>query len=303
MRRILAVFLAALMLFVLASCGGNNAFQSGGGDNQAQQGGVEGESGAPSVLVNDSASTYSKAYNNYVAVYSAMSAAYDELLEPHNAAIEAEKEDYWEDPNHFTDIVWNFVNISVAYTATFGDSDYEVGVAAMFEMFERTDGKVEEIDASNYRMTYTAAGYTDPETWESYENVPYEDLCGFDADAGALYFREYVTINGDRKLVSFIEFVPLGGGRYAMQSEKERGIVEMLNGRAVSYEYAAYKSPFDAEADSIFPKASGVDAAWITAGSEMYQHITLDGEGLHIWADEIAEGFLPMPERDIVIAR
>lgn len=320
MKKTVTLLLALTMAVSLAACGGKSQEKSGGKQlmedlQSALDGKKDGEAGAqqdskksentavPMLLVNDSVSTYSQAYNNYSAVYTAMYDTYNALLDRHNAAIEAEKEDYWDDPNHFTDIVRNFVSISAAYTATFGDSDYEVGIAALFEMFGMTDGKVEEIDASNYRMTYIAAGYTDPETWESHENVPYEDLCGFDADAGALYFREYVTINGEKKQVSFIEFVPLGGGRYALQSETERGIVEVINGEAVSYEYAGYSIPFDAEADSIFPNASGVDSAWIMAGSEMKHHITLDSENLHIWAEAITEGILPMPERDIVIAR
>lgn len=320
MKKMFTLLLALTLVISLAACGGKSGENSSdkqlmedlqsavdgktGGETGEQQSGKESKNAAaPVLLVNDSVSAYSQAYNNYSAVYTAMDDTYHGLLDQHNAAIEAEKEDYWDDPNHFTDIVWNFVNVSAAYTATFGDSDYEVGVAALFEMLGITDGKVEEMDASNYRMTYTATGYTDPETWETHENVPYEDLCGFDADAGALYFREYVTINGDRKLVSFIEFVPLGGGRYALQSEKERGIVEVINGEAVSYEYAGYSIPFDAEADSIFPKASGVDSAWILAGSEMKHHITLDSKNLHIWAEAITEGILPMPERDIVIAR
>lgn len=317
MKKLLAILLALIMVFALTACGkkppassGDNRLMDdlqdsiGGKDGEAQeeQGGIESENGGSSVLVNDSVSIYSEAYKNYEAVYSAMSAAYDEILETHNAKIEADSDNYWDDPNHFTDYVTNFVNIPIALTATFGDSHYEAGVAALFEMLEMKDGQVEEIDDSNYRVTYTGI-YNDMETWESFADVSYENLCGFDAGTGALYFREYVTVNGDKKLDNFIEFVPLGGGRYALQSEYERGIVELLNGKAVSYEYAAYKIPFDAEADSIFPKASGADTAWITAGSEMYQHITLDSKSLHIWADEITEGILAMPERDIMIDR
>ena len=110
-------------------------------------------------------------------------------------------------------------------------------------------------------------------------------------------------MNGEKKLDSFIEFVPLGGGRYALQSEKERGIVELLDGAAVAYDYAAFNAKFNPEADSIFPSGTGADAAWITAGGEMYQHITLTADSLHIWADEIADGLMAAPERDFTISR
>ncbi len=266
------------------------------------QGGGNGPGNTPVVLVNDSVSTYSQAYKNYEAVYSAMIAAYDAILEPHNESIAQSNQSYWDDPNHFSDMVNHFINIPIAFTATFGDSNYEASVAAMFEMFEMENGTIEQIDSSNYRMTYTGV-YNDPNTFESFEGAPYEALCGFDAGIGALYFREYVIVDGRKKHDSFIEFVRLVGGRYALQSKYERGIVEMLNGEAIAYDYAAFKGEFDPEADSIFPGGTETDAAWITAGSEMYQHITLTGESLHIWADEMIGSLMEAPVRDITIAR
>ena len=279
------------------------SFAAGNATLPQQSSANVGNSGSPSGrLVNDSVSTYSQAYKNYETVYSAVTAVYDAILEPYTENIAANNENYWNDPNHFSDVVNYFGNIPIAFTATLGDSNYEASIATMFEMFEMKDGKIEEIDSSDYRMTYTGV-YNDPETWESFENTPYENLCGFDAGTGALYFREYATVNGEKKLDSFIEFVPLGGGRYALQSRNERGIMEMLDGKAVGYEYAAFKGSFDPETDSIFPTASGVDATWITTGSDMYQHITLSSDSLHIWADEITDGFMTAPVRDITIDR
>lgn len=302
MKKLVALLLVLILALSLASCSkpGSGAGTDPSQGSQPQT--PSGSGGAPAVLVNDSVNSYSQAYKNYETLYSAMNDAYYAVLDPHNEAIEQSSDDYWDDPNHFSDVVDNFVNISIGLTATFGDSGYQTGVAAMFEMFNMKDAKVEELDGKSYKMTYVGV-YNDPVTWESYENVPWEELCGFDPATGSLYFRSYATVNGEKTLGSFVEFVPLGGGRYALQSESERGIVTMLNGEVAAYDYAAFKEKFDPEADAIFPNAAKADAAWITAGGGMYQHITLSDSSLHIWADEITDGLLSAPERDITIER
>ena len=304
MKKLLVLLLTLLLALSLAACGGSDDGQPGNDapERQEEELAAATEDDAPETLVNDGAASYAEAYGHYTGVYNALNDAYYAILDPHNTQIEENSDAYWEDPNHFADIVTLFVNMPIGFTATFGESGYQDAVATVFDMFGMVDGQIEELGDGQYRMTYKQV-YNDPETYESYESAAWEAECGFDSGSGSLHFRQYVTVDGQQRLDSFVEFVPLGGGRYALQTKVERGIVELVDGAVTSFEYAAFNQAFDPDADAIYPAAANADAAWITAGNDMFQHITLTADSLHIWAAAIPDGILAVPERDITIER
>ncbi len=151
-------------------------------------------------------------------------------------------------------------------------------VVETWEMYGCTDVKLKHDAANDYVLTGKRAGMEDP----------FSIHCVYSPDKDSL---RIVDINGGEK-AEMLEFIPLGGDKYAFQTLYERGIVEYRDGKVTSLTYSASirtkESAYDSEADGIFPDGKGVDDTWVSKlGEDAYeQFITFDGSKLKISATD-----------------
>lgn len=297
MKKFLAILLTLLLVFSLAACKGGSADPATADDSGAS---TQPDAGGPASAPGNS---YAAAYELYYAITTAMNVAFDGVVDPHNAALQVENETYWSDPDYYSGIFLPFLSIDIAYTATFEEDNW-AGISASLQQglswFDLTDVVVERTAANSYRLAYRGS-YTDTETWESTEGVYFESLCQYDPGTGALRFAMYAEPGGVRALQSLIQFVPLGGDRYALISRSERAVVEYKDGVVTAFDYGNGAALNDPDADNIFPAGSGTGAAWVGAQPDIQRRITLQDGTMTIWIAASDSGYQPTAEHTITI--
>ncbi len=151
-------------------------------------------------------------------------------------------------------------------------------VVETWEVYGCTEVKLKHDAANDYVLTGKRAGMEDP----------FNIHCAYSPDKDSL---RILDINGAEK-VELLEFVPLGGDKYAFQTLYERGIVGYRDGKVTSFIYSlrprTKETAYDPDADSIYPVGSGVDESWVSKlGEDAYeQFITYDGTRLKISATD-----------------
>lgn len=143
-----------------------------------------------------------------------------------------------------------------------------------------SDMKVERTDTHTYELTGKRAGM----------EAPFLIRCAFSPSSGAL---RLVETNDDR-VDDLLEFVPLGGEKFAFQTKSERAVVTYKDGKITAFSYSLLQSEtgeYSPDADSIFDR-SGLDEAWVMASGEerFSQRVTYDGAVIKIYAESFFTG-------------
>lgn len=173
------------------------------------------------------------------------------------------------DPKNADDVVpFMFISIPFSYTAYFGEDEtmYE-GIVSMAEMMGISEAKVTRTAQHNYTLT--------GKTFR--ENLPYEINGVYDSANGSIRMTE----KEGGKVIEFLEFVPLGNEKYALQSSKERAVVLYGGGKIESFIYTETNADdvYSAEGDSIFPEGPASEDGWADgrAEEEYRQHYEYNG--------------------------
>jgi len=146
-----------------------------------------------------------------------------------------------------------FNSIPLSLTSTFCEDETQLqAVVSVVGMLGMTDGKVTRNAAHDYTLTAK----------KTRNNAAYEVHGKYDPATGSLRMVEKT----DGEVTEFVEFVPLGGVQYAMQSNTERAIVNYKDNELISYRYTKLddkQDDYDSESDSIYPSGKGVDLQWV----------------------------------------
>jgi hypothetical protein len=157
------------------------------------------------------------------------------------------------------------------------------GVAAAFDEAGYTNAAVTRGEDDSYTVTYKG-GYTDENTAQLAQ-ADYEMALSF-SRAGAMRMVVTATAGGETRQTALFEFVPLSGGRYAMQSASERALAE-YGDRLTGFTYVqgAYSTlaPYiGAQADAIFPDGRLIGDNWVLDKGNYLQMLEYSGDTLDI---------------------
>ena len=279
MKKFLVLLLALAMMLSLAAClpqipdlpGGSSGGSSSGGSSNSPSGG--GSGGA----FNTSLKSYADAYDFHTGMVEKMTSLVTRSAEANNERLEeALPSGYASDPTYWSPFFLPFVSISMAYTSSLGSSSSNAGTIMVYQMFGGDDVKCNETGNGKYEITYTDS-----------DSVPIRVLAEFDQPTGSMRFVEY----SDGKLSEFLEFVGLGGDRYAVQDDQCRAIITYKNGEVTDFSFAQLIQDVDwetdelvygkewGESDFIFGRG-GMDDNWVRAGGELNNLLrsTADGQ-------------------------
>lgn|GEM_PF-6075303 len=220
----------------------------------------------------DKAKNYAEAYNQLTNIQNALQATGEGINEKHNDNLEYGDAGYTGDYSFML-----LYSVDLAFTATLSEDPAAIsGVETAYGFFGMK-ATVEHPAPHEYIITYT-----------NEEGDLREDECKFDQATGSLSFVE--KKNG--KAFYFFEFLNLGDGRYAYQTEYERAFVTFKDGVVLAFLYSAYQSwqedePYNYADVSVFPGGAGVDEGWVFAdGVDSYRiAYRYDGETLKIDAN------------------
>jgi hypothetical protein len=280
MKKIIAVFLAALMLLSLCSCGTQSdntpaaeaEEQSPAPEDKAAQNEAQPENqgeAAPEKTPepeDDRPDSIENLYDYYEALVSALSDRVEGMVDEHNKKLEAQ-ENY--DPDELLQVFYlPFFDIESV------DAVYFDGVASLdtvktaYEIYEYENVSVECTGTNEYTVCYDSRADGEEAETHSYKKIfkaSYDNL-GF-----AFYFYK------DDALESFFEYKSIGENRYALMDMTGRAIVSYADGAVSDLLHAENIHDVDWEtnelsADSvvnIYPdesiwERSDLDEAWVT---------------------------------------
>lgn len=265
MKRFIIILLSALMLLVAVGCGTKPSPSNppGGSDPGSPD---EGGS-APSL---DKIGTYADAYEFYNNMESALEKAVTDPYEAYIELLETEKPDtYYNDPTYMTMLYMPFLSIDLAFTATFTDAVSPSTIQAAFSIMGMEDVSFKVQSPGSYQVLFKGTDSDD---------IPYqgEIKAEYDASSKSLHFIEY----HDNELNTFIEFISLGGDRYALQNKSNRALITYRDGKVVELYHLAniYNSNYETgelsaqtkiygESDFIWGKTD-MDRSWVTEFKE-----------------------------------
>jgi len=276
MKKLFVIMLALALALSLAACGGGGkAGANGGGSPSGGSGGVSAGSGSASAPDTNSggggnqpaagkAKDYAGAYEQATAIQEAFSKIVTDAIDNYSG----------DNADNVKMIMagLELMSMDLAFTASFSEDPQTLqGVSMALSFLGVKDAKAVRNAAHDYTVTFTD------------QNGAAAELSGkFDPGSGGL---QMISKTGGT-LSSFYEFVPLGGDKYAYQTDGERAVIGYAGGNVTSFVYAATNQgvKYDVAKDGIFPSGSGANEAWVTAlGADSLSKIyNFDGTTLKI---------------------
>jgi len=169
-------------------------------------------------------------------------------------------------------------SMDLACTAGLKEDQTQIdAVAKVWEMFGCTDVKISHDAPHNYTLTGKRAGV----------DTSFEIKCSFSPGTGSL---RLIDKDGG-EVVEFYEFVPLGAGKYAIQTLYARAMVEYKDGKLASFVYTMNKTDkalaYNAQEHGIYENGGAVDETWVAKAEEdsYDRYIDYDGAKLKISAN------------------
>ncbi|NLW79164.1 MAG: hypothetical protein GXY32_07120 [Ruminococcaceae bacterium] len=274
MKKILSLLLAGCLAAVcLAGCGNpaqkvmeSVLSQAGAGGENAKPA----DANTPGGGVSTATKSYSEAYTLMSNITSGISDVIDAALAKHNESLDSD------DPESLSSVIaMYFLSIDFAFTASLNEEATEEILGAAFSFLQIEDFALTKNAPHDYTLRFTGAS----------EGNQFEMHAQYDVGTGALRYVE----TKDGALKEFVEFVPLGNGRYVLQNNYQRGVVEYDGSKVKSFtlssasgtlEEGEYYTP---EQDGVYPGGAGADAAWVVArGDDLAQRFVYDGSSLQI---------------------
>jgi hypothetical protein len=146
-----------------------------------------------------------------------------------------------------------FNSIPFAMTSTFCEDEAQLqAIVVVTEMLGMYDTQVTRNAAHDYSIIGK----------KSRNDEVYEIHGVYDPAVGSLRMIEKT----EGEVTEFLEFVPLGNNLYALQTQKERGLITWQDNQLIAYRYtklADKQEKYDSESDSIYPSGNGADAQWV----------------------------------------
>ena len=271
MKRVLALLLACVCLLGLSACsisfGNKDNAQSEAGTVAEDSSQAETETAKPAAAGASAgkAASYAEAYTRSSDIRTAIVDLMTELNDKYNASLP--EDDFGTGMLMYPMML---LSMNMAFTATFDEKPETIaGVQGALAFLGADDAEAERVGANDYRITYTDT-----------EGTAMVLSAQFDPGAGSLHYAE--TENGAPGY--FFDFVDLGGGKYAFETNLERCYAEYTDGNLARFAYSSVSqdAAYDSGTDGIYPNGAGADEAWVTqAGAENYAEVYLfDGSTL-----------------------
>ncbi len=262
MKKCAMALILCFLLLVMTACGG--IVPNIGAQSTAD---ITADASKPAdAVVEGKATSYAEAYTQLTSIQEAVTALMEELNAKHNGGLSED------DPNNTSMVMYGLMlmSLDLAFTATFSeDPNMEQGVEIAMGMLGGKDVNVIRVAVNDYKITYT-----------NNEGVACELNGTFDPGTGSL--RSIGKENGEEN--GLYEFINLGEGRFAYQTNNERAVVVYRDNAVQSFVYSAKDSQepaYTSAADSIFPDGSGADEAWVTKeGADNYPQVYTFEEGV-----------------------
>ena len=216
---------------------------------------------APKAEAAAATTDYKSAAGLILEIGEAMNAFYDQIATKHGQTHKSG------DPGSVDNVIVNMLD-SMGLAITSGFCEDQVMLDAIQTMLTGylgyTKAEIARNAPNNYILNATGGNGISSE----YNGI-------YDPGTGSLK----MTNTEGGKIVEFVEFVPLGGNKYAYRSERQKAVVEYSAGRILSFAFASNNQAGDYSADVIYPSGNGADESWVTRGGpESYdQCIIFDG--------------------------
>jgi len=225
----------------------------------------DGEDGGSSSngVITGKAKSYSEAYDQLTSIRDAMESTISQMTETYDE----------------TDMVFYslmLISLDLAFTASLNEDEQTIkAIEMVYGMFGWADVKAQRVAPHHYKITFT-----------NDEGVAVAYDAKFDTGSGSLQLVQSKDGNAE----SFYEFINLGGGDFAFQTDRERAIVTYKDGQVKSFSYSQKHydgEKYDSSKDSIFPGGKGANASWVFTQSvdDYPQAYAFDGKTLKFDAD------------------
>lgn len=227
MKKLLALLLAVVMIFSLMACGqdqgsdddddsGSKKQQDPDKDPDKDPGGSQKPGIDPGTV-----SSYAECYNLFETVIGAMETTVNDIVDTNNARLEKNDPDnYYQDPSYLTIIYMPFVSLDMAFTATITDDTPASSISMVYEMFGCEDVTFTKNAPGSYTLRYTTTDYSD-------ESIVYQYEEKLSYEGASLRYEQWK----DGEVNAFVEFISLGGDRYALQNRTNRAVLTYKDGK------------------------------------------------------------------------
>ena len=224
-RKVLCLFLCALLLTALVSCGAAKPAAAEPAPETAAPAPVQ----TATPAAPEPGIAYREAYMTYLGIFTALSEEIDRRVEVHNGLIEAANPDtYYMNSSYLMQVLTPYRAAYPALGALLSDDSTGTAAEAMRAYYP--DVQLTQTGPGCYEAAYTYVDKT------SGAEVQRQGRCVWECDgaAGSFRVRAYV----DDALVEFTEFVPQGGGRYLLYSGPDRILVDMDGDSVAGFAFA-----------------------------------------------------------------
>lgn len=217
--------------------------------------------------VSATTTNYAEAYALMDSMRGAMQTLLDQAVTRNNNAHPGD------DPQNTDSVIaLVFGSIKMAFTSTLSEDEAaRDAILPALDMMGMKGAKAVRNAAHDYTMTGTDA-----------RGGALVLSAVYDPASGALRMTAAV----DGKHSEFFEFVPLGGDRYALQSDRERAVVTFRDGKLLSFTYTVSdkNTAYSQTGDGIYPSGGPVDESWAAPlGEDGYeQYFDYDGATIRL---------------------
>lgn len=237
-RRVLSLFLCALLLTALVSCGASEPAPAAAAPETAAPAAatpapaateVPAATPEPTPAAPEPGVSYREAYMKYLSIFTALSEEIERRVEVHNALLETAYPDtYYMNSNYLMQVVTPYRTAYPAFGALLSDDSIDAAAEALRAYYP--DVQLTLNGPGSYEAVYTYVDKT------SGAEVMRQGRCVWECDgaAGSFRVRAYV----DDALVEFAEFVPQGGGRYLLYSGPDKILVAMDGDSVAGFAFA-----------------------------------------------------------------